>query len=270
MPFRTDIAFECFENQGKTELNGVVVKEKNGITTVDIINEIGAKKLEKEIGRYITCEVPELSDCSDIYDERLKKISDILKSLMPKKFESVMVAGLGNEQITADALGAQTLKYVLSTRHIEGIENNGFGSVCAFPAGVLGETGIESSEMVKGLVKTVKPDVVIVVDALASSDVSRLGTTVQMSDTGITPGSGVGNYRSEISKKTLGIPVISIGIPTVVSTGIFSEKISESEHYVTPREIDTIIQKGAKIIGMSINACVHSRISIKDLFFLLG
>ncbi len=270
MPFRTDIAFECFENQGKTELEGVVVREENGITTVDILNEIGAKKLEKEIGRYVTCEVPELSDCTDIYDERLKKISDILKSLLPKKYQSVMVAGLGNEQITADALGVQTLKYVLSTRHIQGVENNGFGSICAFPAGVLGETGIESAEMVGGLVKTVNPDAVIVVDALAASDVSRLGTTIQMSDTGIMPGSGVGNYRSEISKNTLGVPVVSIGIPTVVSTSIFSQSISENEHYVTPREIDTIIQKGAKIIGMSINACVHSKISIKDLFFLLG
>ena len=134
---------------------------------------------------------------------------------------------------------------------------------------MLGETGIESAEIIKGIVNVINPQCVIVVDALASSSAERLGTTVQLSDTGIFPGSGVGNHRFEISKKTLGVPVVSIGIPTVVSTGVI-KGADDNSMFVTPREIDRVTEQGAKLIGMSINVCLQSDISERDLYTLVG
>ena len=275
MAFKTDIAYECYEQKKKTVLDGVKISEQGGVTVVDVLNENGAAQLGKDIGRYITCEVKELSDNSEIFDGRLEETAHYLSTLLPEKYETVFVAGLGNPAITADALGAQTLKYVLSTRHISAqikSANNSavFKSVCSAPAGVLGETGIESAEVVKGISDEVKPDVIITVDALACDSPSRLGTTVQMSDSGIAPGSGVGNHRREITQNTMGVPVVSIGIPTVVNSSLFGSESESDELFVTPREIDAIILRGAKIIGMSINAAVQKNINIKDLFFLLG
>lgn len=134
---------------------------------------------------------------------------------------------------------------------------------------MLGDTGIESAELVKGVVSAVKPSCVIAVDALAASSADRLGTTVQFSDSGISPGSGVGNHRYEISEKTMGVPVISIGIPTVVSTALLGSD-SPASMFVTPREIDRIIEQGAKLIGMSINTCFQKNISVRDLLSLVG
>lgn len=142
-------------------------------------------------------------------------------------------------------------------------------SVSAFCTGVLGETGIESAEIIKGVVDVIKPSCVIAVDALAASSAKRLGTTVQISNTGISPGSGVGNHRYEISQATLGVPVISIGIPTVVSTGVIGGTEDDSM-FVTPREIDRLTEQGAKLIGMSINVCMQSEISEHDLYALVG
>ena len=274
MEKRTDLAVECYEESQKTEISGVKVVDENGVTTVSVLNENGEKAIGKPVGTYITVDVPSFVNDTDIFDGRLKKISNILKNLLPAECDNILVAGLGNMDITADALGPKTNSYVLATRHISsdlrkemGFEN--LKSVSTVRTGVLGETGIESAEIIKGIVNVINPSCVIAVDALASSSAERLGTTVQLSDTGIFPGSGVGNHRFEISEKTLGVPVVSIGIPTVVSTGVI-KGADDNSMFVTPREIDRVTEQGAKLIGMSINVCLQSDISERDLYALVG
>lgn len=274
MEKRTDLAVECYEESRKTEISGVKVVDENGVTTVSVLNKNGEKEIGKPVGTYITVDVPSFVNDTDIFDGRLKKISGILKNLLPAECDNILVAGLGNMDITADALGPKTNSYVLATRHISsdlrkemGFEN--LKSVSTVRTGVLGETGIESAEIIKGIVNVINPSCVIAVDALASSSAERLGTTVQLSDTGIFPGSGVGNHRFEISEKTLGVPVVSIGIPTVVSTGVI-KGADDNSMFVTPREIDRVTEQGAKLIGMSINVCLQSDISERDLYALVG
>lgn len=274
MSNRTDLALESYESSDKTKIDGVEIKENNNITTVKILNEKGSQALGKPVGEYITLNVDSFVNNTDIFDGRIELFSKVLWDVLPENIDSVLVAGLGNENITADALGPKVNDYVLSTRHIlSNLENNsGFDelfSVATITTGVLGETGIETCEIVKGIVDQIKPSCVIVVDALAASSTDRLGTTVQFSNTGISPGSGVGNHRYEISQKTLGIPVVSIGIPTVVSTAVISGRDGDSA-FVTPREIDRITEQGAKLIGMGINLCLQKNIELKDLLALVG
>lgn len=276
MENRTDLAVESYENGGKTVLDGVKVEENDNVTTVTVFNENGAEALGKGIGKYITfCTDTSLDDL-EIFDGRLEKLSKILTSLLPKNIKSVLVAGLGNTDITADALGPKAVNYVLATRHIINDYNNdndyfaNFFNVSSISTGVLGDTGIESAEIIKGVVNQINPDCVIAVDALAASSSSRLGNTVQLSDVGISPGSGVGNHRYEISENTIGVPVVSIGIPTVVSTSVIRGKNENDAMFVTPREIDRIIEHGAKLIAMTVNVCLQKNIDAKDLFSLVG
>lgn len=271
---RTDLAVESYESVNKTAIDGVIVKEDKNITTVKVINENGAQVLGKPIGTYITYSLPSFLNDTDLFDGRLEDLSAVLNSLLPKNMSSVLVAGVGNLDITADALGPKVNDYVIATRHLIQGENKSeifkdFFNVSNIPTGVLGDTGIESAELVGGVVKTINPSCVIVVDALAATSKDRLGSTVQMSNTGIAPGSGVGNHRYEISEKTLGIPVISMGIPTVLSTALLDD-CSDGSMFVTPREIDRIIEQGSKLIGMSINTCLHKNLSSQDLFALVG
>ncbi len=229
MENRTDLAVESYENGGKTVLDGVKVEEKDNVTTVSVLNENGANALGKPVGKYITYCTDDVGDDTELFDGRLDELSKILTSLIPENTKSVLVAGLGNTDITADALGPKAVNYVLSTRHIvNDCDDNDyfktFFNVSSISTGVLGDTGIESAEIIKGVVNQIKPDLVIAIDALSASSASRLGTTVQMSDVGISPGSGVGNHRYEISLQTLGVPVVSVGIPTVVSTSVICGK----------------------------------------------
>ena len=274
MANRTDLAVESYESVNKTAIDGVIVKEDKNITTVRVINENGAQVLGKPIGTYITYSLPSFLNDTDLFDGRLEDLSSVLNSLLPENISSVLVAGVGNLDITADALGPKVNDYVIATRHLIQGENrneifNDFFNVSNIPTGVLGDTGIESAELVGGIVNTINPSCVIVVDALAATSKDRLGSTVQMSNTGISPGSGVGNHRYEISEKTLGIPVISMGIPTVLSTALLDDSAVGSM-FVTPREIDRIIEQGAKLIGMSINTCLHKNLSPQDLLALVG
>lgn len=270
----TDLAVESFESVNKTVIDGVKVEENDGVTVVSVLNEKGADAIGKPVGKYITYCVPSFVSDTDIFDGRLDKLSSILHSLLPNNMQSVLVAGVGNLDITADALGPKTNNYVLATRHIVGNDHaemfKDFFNVSGVATGVLADTGIESAEIIKGIVDVTKPSCVIVVDALAASSSERLGTTVQLSDVGISPGSGVGNHRYEISESTLGVPVVSIGIPTVVSTAAIRNEITDEQMFVTPREIDKITEQGAKLIGMSINVCLHKNISAHDLFSLVG
>ncbi len=271
---RTDLAVESYEKREKTALKGVKISEQGNLTVVEVIDNDGAKAIGKPIGRYFTLRLHSFINDTDILDGRLHEFSSVLSSLLPKNISSVLVVGLGNKKITADALGPASSELVLSTRHIVGDFEKSVGIEGLFPVacvdtGVLGDTGIESSEIVSGIVGQINPSCVITVDALAAGSTDRLGTTVQFSDNGISPGSGVGNHRHEISKKTLGVPVISIGIPTVVSTSVIGSQDNEPM-FVTPREIDRIIQQGAKLIGMGINVCLQDSLSVEDLLALVG
>lgn len=274
MQNRTDLAVESYEEKNKTKINGVIVKEGNGVTYVKVINENGVRQIGKPIGEYITVEVPSFVNDADIFDGRLARISCVLKNILPPECDNVLVAGLGNMDITADALGPKTGSYILATRHISQQMKKDLGcerlkTVSCVCTGVLGETGIESAEIIKGICSIIKPSCVIAVDALAASSAKRLGTTVQFSTAGISPGSGVGNHRYEISQETLGIPVVSVGIPTVISAAVISGRASDSM-FVTPREIDRLTEQGAKLIGMSINVCLQNGISERDLYALVG
>ncbi|MEG2396756.1 MAG: GPR endopeptidase [Oscillospiraceae bacterium] len=287
MDFRTDLALEMAENIDISNTKGVIVdKYKNGncnITEIEIVDAQGSEKVKKPIGKYITIELPEFSHDSEIFDERLKIVSDLLKKLLPKNENGILVSGLGNDTITPDALGPKSAKRVFSTRHIDNKLKSELGfcelnPVSAITFGVLGQTGIESCEIIKGIVDTTKPSAVIIVDALASREISRLGTTVQITNTGITPGSGVGNARAEISEKTLGVPVIAIGVPTVVDAITlindltikreFDEEIktASADMMITPREIDVIIERASRFLGLSINCALQPSIEPEILF----
>lgn len=269
MQNRTDLALE----QREDFLNlpsGVECEEfKKGVATVTKITiktEQGAKAMSKPIGSYLTVEVPPFSD--NLKNEELvNTVAENLTELIPKK-GSALIVGLGNRQITPDALGPKTALKILATRQIgaelrrvAGIEQ--IRSVSVLAPGVLGQTGIEVFDLLKALTTEIKPDFIIVIDALASRHLKRLGSTVQMSDSGITPGAGVGNARSEISKATLGIPVIAIGVPTVVDAATLVYNLTGKngelaepdgrEMIVTPREIDLLIDRAAALLSDAIN-----------------
>jgi len=200
----------------------------------------------------------------------------------------VLVAGLGNTEITPDALGAKSMKYILATRHIKGEFARSAGldnlrSVSVISTGVLGQTGIEVSEIIKSLSESLKPSAVIVVDALAARELSRLGCTVQISNTGIYPGSGVGNHRKGITNENIGVPVIAVGVPTVVNAVTLAEDILNRHELeekdvsprgesmiVTPREIDLLIERAAKLVGMSINCALQREYDFDTLLSLVS
>ena len=287
MNCRTDIALERQEMLAETDQKGIKVrrwkKEKAQVTEIEILNEYGANTLQKPIGKYITVDLPEFSHESELLDGRLTALTEAIRNLLPKTYEKILVAGLGNESITPDALGPLCARGIFSTRHIKGeiIEDLGFKNlkaVSSISTGVLGQTGIETAEYITGIVNLINPDVVIIVDALASRRLSRLGKTVQLTDTGITPGSGVGNFRKTIDSTTLGVPVISIGVPTVVDgntivsdlTGSKNNgKINASDMMVTPREIDTIITRASRLLSLSINCALQPNIN-PEMFLALA
>ena len=277
----TDLALEKKANDQKRQKTELKRKEKIGEAIVSEIILDDADKDGPE--RYITIEQGSLwdkegQDLDEITDIISCELTALVKSVCqkaPNKDFSILVAGLGNSEITADAIGPLTVKNLTVTRHLKNFEPNiyadiGRCGISAFSPGVLGQTGIESAELILGAVKTSSPDLVIAVDALAARSCERLASVVQISDAGIRPGSGIGNMRSEISKKSLGIPVISIGVPTVVnsstlvcdvlhSAGINKidgdiERVLESgrSFFVTPKESDIMTKKIAIIIAESI------------------
>ncbi len=287
MDLRTDLALEKRELLGREEPEGVESEESDqgGVkfTKIRVINEKGSEALGKPIGTYITAEIPELMKNPVTDEDMIEAVAAQLRSLLPKD-GSILAVGLGNTRITPDAVGPKSISMVLATRHIgnELSDEIGLGelrSVAGFVPGVLGRTGLEAAESVKGLVGAVSPSAIIVVDALAARKLSRLGTTIQISDIGIIPGSGVGNARKEITERSVGVPVISVGIPTVVDvgtlvadlTGSNSEIPSESrDMIITPREIDIVIERASELIGMSINKALQPDISVDEMMMLVG
>ncbi len=277
MQIRTDLALEQRELMaGKATDNVQVRKRRHGaaeITEVEVCNAAGEKELGKPQGKYITVEIPEFAHDSELLDGRLTAMTETLCSLLPKD-GAVLVAGLGNPDITPDALGPRTARGVFATRHIDKTlaQSLGFSElreVCAVSFGVLGQTGMETAEALRGMVGTVHPRAVITVDALASRSLSRLGKTVQLTDTGITPGSGIGNSRARIDRETLGVPVIAVGVPTVVDAATlihdFTDGHAPHEAYakeadtmmVTPREVDTLVRRASRFLSLAINCALQ-------------
>ncbi len=264
MAIRTDLALEAkalWENSAAqtTKLEGVRANEHDGITLVEILDAQGAKALGKPIGRYLTMELQKY--CSDVR-KTAEKLARQLENLIDwAKQRSVMVIGLGNRAVTPDALGPLTVDKLLLTRHL--IQNlpKQFGacrSVCALNPGVLATTGIETIETVKGAIEHVKPDCVIAIDALAAGGMERLCTTVQISDTGISPGSGVGNRREAFNEESLKVPVYAIGVPTVVDAQ------TDDHMIVTPKDIDARVNYLSSVLAGGLNLVLHPEFDYDD------
>ena len=249
---RTDLAMEQKERfeSDHIEVSGVVLEEEYDeereikITTVRIETENGAKMMGKPVGTYLTLEVPDMASADDGYH---REISETLAGFLEKYVEneetkkeyskekgcSILTVGLGNREVTPDALGPYVVDQLNITRHMVqeygryGVEEES-RIVSAIVPGVMAQTGMETAEIVQGVVKETKPDMILVIDALAARSIRRLGRTIQLTDTGITPGSGIGNHRNAINRKSVGVPVISLGVPTVVDAAtIVSDAMTE-------------------------------------------
>lgn len=315
---RTDLAIEARELFGQgdqRDIPGVKVDvdrtEDYTVTRVNVEEEIGARIMGKAKGNYITLEVPRLRDNDiDLQEDITKVLAKEIENLVKLNDRSViLVVGLGNWNITPDALGPKVVEHLLVTRHIKEYIpdqiDESVRAVCAVAPGVLGITGIETSEIIKGIVDRVKPDVVFAIDALASRKLERVSTTIQIADTGINPGSGVGNNRKQLSKETLGVPVIAIGVPTVVDAATMAndtidmvldsmiegsskdsdfykmlQNMNRDDKYkliqevlfpyfghlmVTPKEIDRLVEDISIIIADGLNIALHPGIDTKDL-----
>ena len=307
--FRTDLAVEranIYRKANKLEeIDGIETEEQEineniKVSRVKIMNENGEKAIGKKKGVYVTIDLKDLKTSSE---EEIQKASNILsneiKEIIQNHVQSkddIMVVGLGNIYVTPDSLGPKVINEIDVTRHIikylpQYIDENS-RPVTAISPGVLGTTGIETYEILKGIVDNVKPKLLIVIDALASRSIERISSTIQISDTGIVPGAGVGNTRKEISKSTLGIPVIALGIPTVVESAVlvndcldlliekmqneaksnvYLNQLKEQDNYetikevlnpqnynmiVTPKEIDDLIENMKDVVARGINMSV--------------
>ena len=262
MAIRTDLALEAKQLWEKsaektTQLRGVRATERGDVTQVDILDAEGSAALGKPIGTYLTLELPRHDRDARGPAEHL---ASELQSLMKlSERDSVLVVGLGNRGITPDALGPQTLSRLFLTRHLIANLPKQFGAcraVSGVAPGVLATTGIESLELVKGAVAHVKPSCVLCIDALAAGSVERLCNTVQCCNAGIAPGSGVGNSRAAFDRKSLGVPVYAVGVPTVVD--------GEAHMILTPRDIDEQIRYLSAVLAGGINLALHPEFDYED------
>jgi spore protease len=323
---RTDLALEVHEKNQQdmkrpgaakayTYGEGVEVEEDGNenihVTRVKITSPGGEKSIGKPMGNYITLDIPKLKENDrDLYENTCRAVAFELQSLIHLgDKDTVLIVGLGNWNITPDALGPKVSSYLMVTRHLHEYlpeqVDDGVRPVCAISPGVLGLTGIETSDIVKGVVERVKPSLVIAIDALASRKMNRINTTIQIADTGISPGSGVGNKRAELSKKTMGVDVIAIGVPTVVDAAtmandtielVIDSLLSQSQEgtdfyqmlknmdqndkyslikevlepyggnlVVTPKEMDEVIERVSKVVANGINLALHKNIGFSDI-----
>ena len=315
---RTDLAIEAkqaYTEENKRELDGVKVDEENEgdikVTTVTIESDEAGKELGKPKGHYITIDFPEftrydgecMNELSMVVGKVLKRLADVTKDKL------VLIVGLGNWNVTPDALGPKVVEKIMVTRHIKELMPDALEdyvrSVCALAPGVLGITGIETGEIVKAVVEKIKPDLVICIDALGSRKLERVNRTIQIGDTGISPGAGVGNNRMQINEKSLGVKVLAVGVPTVVDAATIAndtidmvlddligkvesgkdfysmlQKVDKNEKQmlireiltpfvgeliVTPKDIDTIIESLAKIIADGINIAVQPEMEMEEI-----
>ncbi len=320
---RTDLALEAREEIGKGrtgEIDGMEVYEEEfanhriKLTWVEITGEEASEAMGKPPGNYITIESEAMKENDTKTHEQIAKImAKYLGKLHKlKKSASILIVGLGNQYVTPDALGPKVVSSVLVTRHLrEGLPKELTGAmrgVSAISPGVMGLTGIETMDIIKGVVDRIKPDLVVAIDALAARCTNRINATIQMSDTGISPGAGIGNKRAMLDKKSLGVPVVAIGVPTVVDAvtlvndtmdmmlksilvsleemnteagffrmlegltqdekrGLISEILSPyaGAMFVTPKEVDAVIERLAGIIANALNMALHPGITADDI-----
>lgn len=319
---RTDLAIEAKEiyskQSKKDNIEGVIVSNKEDeeikITRVDIKDEKGERALNKPQGTYITLDIPKLTNYDSEDVERVsrilsKEVGEVIKNIKLDESMTTLVVGLGNWNITPDALGPKVISKLMITRHLKQYIpdsiDEGIRPVCGVAPGVLGITGIETGEIIKGIVEKIKPNLIICIDALASRKMERVNATIQIGNTGISPGSGVGNKRMEISERTLGIPVIAIGVPTVVDAAtmasdtidlvideMIKESTSGSKFYnmlktidkdekekmihelldpyignlmVTPKEVDMVIDTLSNIISTALNIALQPELELKEI-----
>lgn len=289
MSLRTDLALESASQvstvppvEGITRTTRNHEGSKIQITEISVSSPKASEILGKPIGKYITIENTQgcFSLYSDLFSEQVNVISQELKKLINKNAEKIMFVGLGNRAITPDSLGPLTAEKIFATRHIKrlakDIDTSGLSDVSVVTTGVMAQTGIESSESVKAIADHVKPDLIIIVDALACSDLAHLGTTIQLTDTGISPGSGVENARKELSLNTLGVPCIAIGVPTVADMNTIAEGLSSRSlppefngMIVTPKSIDNLILKTSGLISTAINRTFHPSLTDEEITSLI-
>lgn len=281
---RTDLAVEAKalweQSAGETtQLPGVQAREeeRSGFTvsTVRILDARGSQELCKPQGDYITVSLDALLHRqADSFEDAAQLLAELLREQLPLMPDaSVLVVGLGNRAITPDAVGPVTVENVMVTRHLRQQmpqEFAAFRTVSAVASGVLGTTGMEAAELVHALVGSLHPDAVIAVDALACADFDRLCRTIQLTNTGITPGSGVGNDRAALNRETLSVPVVAIGVPTVMDAGTFAQDDRADGMFVTPRDIDSVVRDISKLAGYGINLALHDGLTIGDVDLFLS
>lgn len=276
---RTDLAVELNEAVDKSDsrYSGVIVREHIDkvslvkVTTLEIINEEGEKLFNRKAGIYITIEAEGLSENDDFYNERVIEIisGQIYALIRPciSKNNKLLVVGLGNRNVTADSLGPDVVDKLIINSHIHGEKDEISVRLSALSPGVMAQTGIETSSIIKGIADEIDPGVIIVIDALAARNTQRLNKTIQISNRGINPGSGVGNHRTGITSDNIGVPVIAVGVPTVIDAATIIGDVTKdyenipkhlSDMYVTPKDIDENIRITAEIIAESINELVYA------------
>lgn len=308
---RTDLAIEahemCTEGAEKEAENpGIKVSEysEDGVfvTEIEVISQEGARAIGKPIGKYITIEAPDIKYSEGVYERTCIAISREIKKLCNiEKDTKTLVVGLGNKMITPDALGPEVISGLMVTNHIKThmghILDESYSSVCALVPGVLGTTGIETTDIIKGVADKISPQIVICVDALAARSAGRISTTFQICDTGISPGSGVENKRGAINEEAIGAKVIAIGVPTVVDAAtiasdsidaafqkeksatfsgdkreIIKKALTENagNMMVTPKDIDLVIKRAAKTVANGINLALHRNLTFSDIENYVG
>ena len=315
---RTDLADEArkvYVEDNKRAADGIAVEEKfeddTKVTIVKVLDDNGSKKIGKPIGTYITLDIPEYTAYDGgLMDDVSKVLGTTLKELAKvNEKQTVLVVGLGNIKVTPDALGPKVVEKIMVTRHLRDVMPDAIDdsvvSVGAISPGVLGITGIETFEIIKSIVDRIKPDLVLCIDALASRKTERVNRTIQVSDSGIAPGAGVGNHRKQLNEESLGVKVIAIGVPTVVHAStiandmidlVIDDLINQSEEgkgfyemlkkidkneksaliheilnphvgdlVVTPKEIDVMIDSMSKIIANGINIAIQPNMTMEEI-----
>ncbi|HHW70265.1 MAG TPA: GPR endopeptidase [Clostridiales bacterium] len=307
---RTDLAIEARElySTDGGQIPGVTTENEEidgiNIDRVHVLSSIGEQRIGKPVGNYVTLESMYIRERDPEFEEKLSfRLSQEIRNLVSiDKNTSVLIVGLGNWNITPDSLGPKVVDRIMVTRHLLELipdkVDERVHSVCAISPGVLGITGIETGEIIRGVIEKIRPDVVIAIDALASRRTSRIGVTIQLADTGISPGSGIGNKRMALTKETLGADTIAIGVPTVVYAhtigrdtiklihdsniqigsdinfmseeqldAMLNQILSENmgDLVVTPKDVDIMIDNIAGIIADGINLAVHDNITLDEI-----
>ena len=297
---RTDLAMESRmgADSSTEQLEGGIER-----TVVQIGDELAARELGRPQGTYVTLSCPQSMTIELRTRSALSEaLGRELRRMLPEAAKTVLVTGLGNRSVTPDALGPRTVERVLVTRHMDGClpgsEGERMKSVCAAAPGVLGVTGIETAEVLRGMTRHVQPDAVIAVDALAARSSKRICSTIQIADTGIAPGSGVGNHQKALTRETLGAPVIAVGVPMVVYAStiasdamgdliradggseadeeklaacverVVSERLGDL--IVTPREVDALVERMAGILAEGINLALHPELEPQEIEQLMA